>query len=163
MSGKRHANVTMRVRIGDNELEVTGPKAFVEDKVQEFVEGQKTTIAARGRPSGQEAPRAESHLPGGKKMSVAQLFKKTTPRSDVDRTLIAAYYLEKYASYENFTTAELAQTIRNAKNNPPKNPSDAVAKNIRKGLIMPSGDKEGKTAYVLTTDGEEAVENLLQQ
>jgi len=161
MSGK--GEVTIRVRIGDNELEVKGPKAFVENKVQEFVEAQKTTIADRGRAPGKEAPQAEGHLPGGKRLSVAQLFKKTSPKSDVDRTLIAGYYLEKYASHENFTTAELAQTIRNAKNNPPKNPSDAVAKNIRKGLIMPSGDKEGKIAYVLTTDGEEAVENLLQQ
>ena len=161
MSSK--GNVTMRVRIGDNELEVTGSKTFVENKVQEFVEAQKATSPDRSRAPSQEATRAASHLLAGKKLSVAQLFKKVTPRSDVERTLVAGYYLEKYASQENFTTAELAQTIRASKNNPPKNPSDAVAKNIRKGLIMPSGDKDGKIAYVLTTDGEEAVESLLNE
>ena len=99
----------------------------------------------------------------GKRLSVAQFFKKLSPKTDVDRALAAGYYLEKFGQQHNFTAAEVRETIRSAKVAPPKNPSDVVAKNIRKGLMMTAGDKDGKMAFVLTNDGEEAVGDLLSE
>ena len=34
--GKKSKNVTMRIRVGESELEVTGPSSFVEKKIAEF-------------------------------------------------------------------------------------------------------------------------------
>ncbi len=162
MAETKKGDVTMRVRVGDNEVEVTGPKDFVEKKVQDFLDQYKQIGPAPRGPSGEGAPAVAPASTGrAKKMSVAQFFRKGSAKTDVGRVLAAGYYLENYGRQESFTTAEVARTIRLAKANPPKNPSEGMAKNIRKGLIMPSGDKEGKRAYVLTTDGEEAIQELL--
>jgi hypothetical protein len=151
--------VTMRVRVGDREIEVTGPPEFVEKKIEEFLEVKKGTGIQRspadaGVDAHPSAVRASSTV---KSQSMAQFFKKFGPKSDVDRVLFAGYYLESYQNTEKFTAAEIREAIRGAKHPPPKNTSDAIAQNIRKGLMMAAGDKEGKIAYVLTSDGEEKI------
>lgn len=78
-------------------------------------------------------------------------------KSDVGRVLIAGYYLEIVQEMQSFTALEIKDAIRGAKVSPPSNSSDAIAKNIKKGLMMQAGDKDGKMAYVLTTDGTEFV------
>ena len=164
MSDRETSNVTMRVRVGDSEIEVTGPASFVEQKIKEFVE--RLPQASRERTS-QIPEDDQPQSPNGgeaKKTSVAQFFKKVRAKSDLDRALAAGYYLEKYANAQSFTSTEIAETIRTgAKVPPPKNPSDAMSKNIKKGLMMNAGDKDGRMAFVLTSDGEEAILNMLQQ
>jgi len=166
MPEEKQVNVTMRVRIADAELEVTGPKNFVEEKIAAFVKTQRDT-----RPQHQGTNPTSSGPMGGqvaqaslaKGLSAAQFFKKATLKSDVDRVLMAGYFLEKHNGADSFTTAEITDTIRQAKIKPPANPSDSVAKNIKKGLMMSAGDKEGKKAFVLTSDGEEVVSAALRQ
>lgn len=160
MTEKEQPSVTMRVRIGDNELEVTGPIDFVEKKIAEFREQQKTIHPLSPSTTHLNPPTQPSPI-SVKGMSVAQFFKKISPKSDIDRTLAAGYYLEKMKNEEKFTSIEVSETIRSAKTTPPKNPSDCVSKNIRKGYMMAAGDKDGKMAFVLTSDGEEAIEALL--
>ena len=160
MSEEKPTNVTMRVRIGESEIEVTGPSGYVEKKVAEFLEKQKQVSV----PSGVSSPKSttSSAMPAStKEMSEAQFFKKVSPRSDVDRVLAAGYFLEKFKSQDNFTASEVSETIRSAKTLPPKNTNDLINANIRKGHMMPSGDKEGKKAFVLTSDGEEAIAESL--
>jgi len=162
MSNKTLPNVTMRVKVGDSEIEITGPSDFVERKIAEFVEKQRQLPSSA---VGMSKPGAEGVVPssatGSKALSVAQFFKKVSPKSDVDRGLAAGYYLERFRSAQSFTSTEIAEMIRSAKITPPKNTSDVIAKNIKKGTMMPSGDKEGRMAFVLTTDGEEAIEVAL--
>jgi len=162
MAKKEQANVTMRVRIGDSELEVTGPIDFVEKKIAEFREHQKTTPLAGSTITPPLLPTQTSHK-STKGMSAAQFFKKISPKSDADRVLAAGYFLEKYKNEESFTAAELSHIIqKEAKTPPPKNSNDVVNGNIRKGYMMAAGDdKDGKKAFVLTTDGEEAIETSL--
>ena len=76
--------------------------------------------------------------------------------------MVAGYYLETIKQQESFTTSDIVETIRAAKVPPPTNPSDCVARNIKKGTMMPSGDKEGRMAFVLTTDGVESVDAALR-
>lgn len=164
MAEKEQPSVTMRVRIGDNELEVTGPIDFVEKKIAEFREQQKAihSTDAGQRPHKSKAQELLDLMKPDKQMSAAQFFKKVSPKSDVDRCLAAAYYLEKIKGEEKFTAAELSELIRTeAKRQPPKNPNLTVHQNIQKGYMMGAGDKDGKMAVVLTSDGEEAIEALL--
>jgi hypothetical protein len=160
MAKIKPASVTMRVRVGENELEVTGPSDYVEKKIAEFLERQKSIPVARTA-KGPTQPIAQTFPKSTKVMSTAQFFRKVAPKSDVDRVLAAGYFLEKFKNEENFAAAEAAKTIRDSKTPPPKNPNDAVNKNIKKGYMMAAGDKDGKMAFVLTTDGEEAIEVLL--
>ena len=162
MAQKGTTTVTMRVRLGDSELEVTGPTQFVEEKINEFVERQRNvgTRATSALRHGTEPARDAPSDLARKGTSVAQFFRSLSLKTDVDRVLAAGYYLEKNKNVDNFTTAEVAQTIRDAKRTPPTNVSDCIARNIKKGFIMGSGDKDGTPAYVLTTDGEDAVSAL---
>jgi len=152
--------VTMRVKIGDAELEVSGPQKFVEEKVAEFISAQGSkheTTSIRGAVAESIQSDASKKPP-----SLAQLLKKANLKSDVDRALIAGYYLETFKEYQSFTAAEIKDAIRDARISPPSNPSDVIAKNIRKGVMMQAGDKDGRMAYVLTTDGAEFVEEQLK-
>jgi hypothetical protein len=155
MAAKVLAPVTMRVKIGDAELEVSGPQKFVEEKVAEFVTAhgsKRETTPATGSPM--EATAGDQ---ARKSSTLAQLLKKAAVKSDVDRVLVAGYHLETVRGMVSFTAADIKEAIRQAKATPPSNPSDAVAKNIKKGLMMQAGDKDGRMAYVLTTDGIEFV------
>jgi len=157
MSDKEQHSVTMRVRIGDNELEVTGPIDFVEKKIAEFREQQKSTTPLSPAPT-----RLQPKTTSTKGMSLAEFFKKILPQSHADRFLAAGYYLEKIENMEKFTVAELSKIITSgAKKQLPQNPNDIVNGNIKKGLMMAAGDKDGKMAFVLTSDGEDAIEALL--
>jgi len=157
--------VSMRVRLGNAELEVSGPREFVEKKISDFLKEQREIQAHQGGPHAipPGALGAQGSGAQAKGVSIAQFFKKASPKSDVDRALMAGYFLEKHVGADSFSTGEIVQTIRRAKVKPPVNPSDSIAKNIKKGLMMSAGDKEGKRAFVLTTDGEEAVTGALNQ
>ena len=159
MPEEKTANVTMRVRIGESEIEVTGPSDFVEKKITEFLEKQKLAPVSPsvGVTRGVEAAQTIS-----RGMSVAQFFKKISPKTDLDRVLAAGYFLEKFKSQDNFTASEISDTVRGAKIPPPRNTNDSINKNIKKGYMMPSGDKEGKMAFVLTSDGEETIAEMLK-
>jgi|GEM_PF-1293921 len=165
MARKKTENVTMRIRIGQSELEVTGSSNFVEKKIAEFIELNKQSPIAMSLEQVSTSRVGEKQVQSsGKSMSAAQFFRKINPRSDIDRTLAAGYYLEIFKKMENFTAVDIKGTIqKEAKTQPPKNTNDAINKNIKKGYMMSAGDKEGKMAFVLTSDGEEAIKTLLVQ
>ena len=163
MAGKPRGSVTMRVRVGDSEIEVTGPSAFVEKKIAEFLEHHKQAAAAPiGTQRASAGQIAQASPSASRALSPAQFFRKAAPKTDVERVLVAGYYLETIKQQESFTTSDIVETIRAAKVPPPTNPSDCVARNIKKGTMMPSGDKEGRMAFVLTTDGVESVDAALR-
>ena len=109
MPKKKTANVTMRVRIGESEIEVTGPSDFVEKKIAEFLEKQKqaSVSSSAGSTKGiiSSAAEAAQTLPKG--MSAAQFFKKVSPKTDLDRVLAAGYFLEKFKNQDSFTASEI--------------------------------------------------------
>ncbi len=95
---KEKPNVTMRVRIGESEIEVTGPSDFVEKKIAEFLEKQKQApvFPSAGSTKGVISSTTEAAQTLSKGMSVAQFFKKISPKTDLDRVLAAGYFLEKF-------------------------------------------------------------------
>jgi hypothetical protein len=106
---------------------------------------------------------AISAAAGGKSMSVAQFFKRANPASEVSRVLAAGYFLEKNRNQENFTAAEIRDLIQEARRPAPKNVSDAINQNIKKGVMMAAGDRDNKMAFVLTSDGEDVINQMLSQ
>src|SRR5438445_9597074 len=110
MAGTTTTPVTMRVKIGNAELEVSGPQKFVEKKVEEFIttQGGRRETAAVGVPSSDVAPAGQTD----KTSTLAQLLKKAAVKSDVDRALVAGYYLETIKGMPSFTAAEIKDAIR---------------------------------------------------
>jgi hypothetical protein len=158
MPKQKPVSVTMRVRVGDKEIEVTGPSDFVEKKIAEFLkQAPSTVVVPSAAPSSKE--QAVQHSKG---TSPAQFFKATNPKTDNDRVVVAAYFLEKYRNAQNATMAEIRDLIAESKRNPPRNTNDAINQNIRKGLLMTAGDRENKMTFVLTSDGEAEVEEMLK-
>ena len=151
-------SVTIRVRVGDSEIEVTGPKAYVEKKIDEFLKAPPKAI--RQPPTHTSSQTVSTIEPVGKKISPAQFFKKCNPKTDVDRVLVAGSYLEQIRNAQNFTAGEVRDLIKEAKWPPPINVNDAINRNIKKGFLMSAGDRENKIAFVLTSDGEDLVRDL---
>jgi len=146
--------VTIRVRVGDSEIEVTGPKDYVEKKIEEFL---KSPPKASTHASSQTVSTTE---PAAKKISPGQFFKKCNPKTDVDRVLVAGSYLEQIRNAQDITAAEVRDLVKEAKWPPPINVNDAINRNIKKGFLMSAGDRENKRAFVLTSDGEDFVRDL---
>lgn len=149
-------NVTVRVRVGDSEVQITGPSDYVDKKVAEFLERASNTFVK----TQVKNPAFPPPDPTTKLISAAQFFRLCNPQSDNDRTLVAAYFLEKYKSFASFTAGEIRETIREAKVPPPSNTNDAVNQNIRKGFLMATENKGNKMAFVVTSDGEASVEKM---
>ena len=161
MAGEKTSVVTIRVRVGDSEIEVTGPKNYVEKKIEEFLNKPPTNIG--GTTASASIPHASAPELKGKLLSAAQFFKKCNPKTDNDRVLTAGFYLEQVKNLPNFTAAEVRDQIREAKRQAPRNVNDAVNQNIKKGFLMSAGDRDNKIAFVLTSDGEEQVKEMLKE
>lgn len=77
MAKNASGDVTMRVRMGESELEVTGPRQFVEQKIQDFV-GNYEARKAKGGP-----PKARKKSRGG-----AQPEEEKQEAKGIDRTAL---------------------------------------------------------------------------
>jgi hypothetical protein len=153
------ADVTVKLTIGNFSVEVTGDSAYVDKKFEDLV----SRFLSSWRPVSTE-PTPTTSVPlesGGKKTSAAEFLKKSAAKNQSDRALALGYYLEKFAGYSGFTSTDLAQRGREAKQ-PFANASDSVAKLTGRGFMMSAGDKEGQRAYALTASGEAYVEALLE-
>jgi hypothetical protein len=109
---------------------------------------------------------SEPSLPSGrppleKKPSINEFIIEKEVSTDTDKTLVIAYYLEKFEGLSEFNTDDLSQGFKRAKEPPPGNLNETVNKNVRKGYLMESGQKEGKKAWALTNSGDEFVDTGL--
>src|SRR5437879_1635833 len=129
-------DVTVKLAIGNFSVEVTGESDYVDKKIDELV-----NRFLSGRPSSSEDTVPLSKLleaTGGKKTSPAEFLRQSGAKNQMDRALLLGYYLEKTAGASSFTSTELAQLGRDAKQ-PFTNPSDLVAKLTSRGLMMSAG------------------------
>ena len=149
--------VTLKVQYGNFSVEVSGPENYAEKKLDELLKKYGNVQKAHEPTSPAEKKLVTA---SSKKISPAEYIKKESPKSQADRALLLWYYLEKLESRENFSTNELTEINKIAKQSRFTNISDTVAKLVKQGLMMGSGETDGKRAFTLTTSGEEAVEAL---
>lgn len=95
-----------------------------------------------------------------KKLSLREFVLTKKPQNDVYRALAIGYFLEKYEGFPCFTTKDIEQGFRRARERVPSNVPDKIFKNRNNGHMMKSEKmKDKKTAYVLTNSGMAFVEN----
>lgn len=94
-----------------------------------------------------------------KQISIREFLNKTNPSNDLQRTLVVAYYLEKFGQLESFNKLDLEEGFELARQNIPSNVNVSVNKNIEKGLLMPvKNNKDNLKAWVVTNTGINLIE-----
>ena len=152
------SDVTVKLSVGSFTAEVTGPAEYVDQKIEDlanrFLKPSALAMVAE-QPSSHQAPEIN------KRISPAEFLKKRPGASQPDRAVMLGYYIEKHQQTDRFTTSELQESGRAAKD-PFGNISDVVAKLVARGLMMTDGDKDGQRAYSLTASGEAYVDEILR-
>lgn len=90
-----------------------------------------------------------------KPLSLKEFLLSKNPTNDVARTIMIAYFLEKYNNLEEWLPKDIVEGFKSAKESVPGNISDKIQKGVHKGLIMLSN----KGHYKLTNSGDAKVEN----
>jgi hypothetical protein len=94
-----------------------------------------------------------------KQISTKEFILSKKPKSDIQKTLAIAYYLEKHKELPSFNIKDLGDGFRNAREKIPKNINLCVIKNIENGHMMEVEKRDKLKAWVLTNSGEKYVEN----
>ena len=94
--------------------------------------------------------------------SLASFVKSKGMESNYDFILCAVYYNLKRNGVQSFSSVTLKDLFAEAKRPAPQNLSRSLSELVKKGLIMEDGSAKNSTpkVYVLTFDGEEAVEKM---
>lgn len=156
------ANVSIKVTLGSLSVEVSGPSKYAESKVDELVKKYSVPVEGVRATPHQQVKASASAKPSGKMLAPSEFLRKANPRSQNERALLLGYYLEKHAGCESFTSGELMEVNKKAKQPAFANVSDCLAKLVAQGLVMGAGDKESRRAYALTTTGEDQVAEMLK-
>ena len=90
------------------------------------------------------------------------LIKKFGPSTHVERALVIGYHLEQHIVQENFTIDDIKSGYRTAKLKEPANMSDVLANAGERGLMRRDGEEEGLQLWMLTLDGEQTVEEVIE-
>lgn len=99
-----------------------------------------------------------------KTLSIREFINSAGPETQNDRVLVIAYFYEHVLGNGFFTNDDLKSGYAQAKIIGPKNYSDAVAQNAKKGLIMEDVSQSGRIkAWVLTNTGEGIVTKMLEK
>ena len=95
-----------------------------------------------------------------KKLSIREFILSKNPKSEAQRTLAIAYYLEKHESSAAFSVKDLESGFRRAREKIPGNTNYEVIRNIQKGYMMEAEEKkDNRKAWCLTNPGVQYVEN----
>ena len=95
-----------------------------------------------------------------KDISVKEFMLSKNPSGDVEKTLLIAYFLERFTGMASFNVDDLSRSFQLAKEPTPGNINDKVNKNIRNGHMTEAKEKKDKKkAWLVTTSGEKYVEN----
>lgn len=99
-----------------------------------------------------------------KKLSIKEFIRSKSPENDVQKTLTIGYYLENHENMECFNLNDIKKSFKEAREKIPKNPSDKIQLNIKKGHLMDfENKKDNLKSYVLTNSGEKYVENDFEE
>jgi hypothetical protein len=99
-----------------------------------------------------------------KKMSAKEFLLTKNIKSELQKTVALAYYLEFQQDMSSFNVSDLITIFQAAKEARPGNISDAIGKNVARGFFMDAAaKKENKKAWTLTATGEKFVEEELKK
>lgn len=124
-------------------------------ELQEQVEDLEERVAA-----------LEARFESGEKpiegTELRSLIREFDPSTHVERALVIGYHLERNHGYQNFNIEDIQDGYRDAKLKEPSNMSDVLATAGERGLMRRDGEDEGYQMWMLTLDGEQRVEEVVE-
>jgi len=165
-----------RVRVGDVEVEATGPEEYVKE-IRSYAEKLISSMPPRTRTMGAISPSRElgvtstpeivkqpARHPLGKDESIVEFLERLPNRTHQDKILAFGYFLEKNRQVSSFGVKEINDCydeVKEAKSNT----AQYLALLVKSGLIMKAKVQQpgGPAQYVLTRKGETTIKEVLGQ
>lgn len=142
----------LRLKIGENEIELEGDIKFIETYLKFFLDSQGITKQPLVEPKG------KTGLPGKvlvikpkREMSPAEYIREKKPNGRTEFLIVFAKYLDEYKSLGEFSKKDIATAVRMAKVKPIEGAYYTLA--VKQGLL----NKLSHGRYQLTMSGEDAV------
>ncbi len=160
MAEKKVSNITMRLRIGDNELEVSGPSDLVEKKIGEFLKDQKSSLQTTRAVAGESglAEVATKSVPP--KMTLNEFYRHYVHKIKSRPTIAVylLYYLQKIRKKDIIKTADVLNCFRDIAypNWSKLNMTDILTSAKRRALV-----NYVNKLWSLTSTGEDYVLNAI--
>jgi hypothetical protein len=152
----------IRIRLGENEIEIEGDKDFVTQTYPEL-KGEMLDVALAHRvPKGDADEITPPELATEPGPPLASFLKQKGARSHADKIITIAVYLYKHRDVKEFTTADIEVCYKEALLKKPKNINDRINANRKKGYIDVTGEeREGLKTFCITSEGLDYVEKGL--
>lgn len=137
----------------------------MEDSMQEMDVAKEIHELKRRLDQLELRTQAQQSMTLEKKKSPREFLLSTRAEDSVQKTLVLAYFLERYEGQRTFTVKDLERRFHLAKERVPSNTNDMVNKNIQKGFMMEAEEKrDNKKSWCLTNPGVTFVDtNLIQK
>ncbi len=142
----------LRLKIGENEIELEGDIKFIETYLKFFLDSQgiarQSLVELKGKPG---LPAKVYVTKQKKAMSPAEYIREKKPNGRTEFLIVFAKYLDEYKSLSEFSKKDIASVVRLAKVKPIEGAYYALA--VKQGLL----NKLSHGRYQLTMSGEDAV------
>jgi len=155
-------NFRVRIKRGDNEIEVEGDKKYIAQILKKYGLEETLQPSKLPKPGKKSIPDSTPQKGFSGKMSTAEFVLKYQIKKHTDLVLGFGYYIEKMKGMDKFTPGDITSCYYEAKLDP-SNTSQMIIQNIKRGFLMEAKGSEkgskGKKYYTLTQSGITFVEN----
>ena len=132
---KDSENFSLRIKFGEVEFEASGREELVLAEKEDFLSRMKSQFSDTVAQINDNGQMFIASRPRAERISFIGLKKKYSLKNDTEMVLGAAYCLRHAHNKATFTSDDIRKIIRRAKVSTPKNVSQAITQNIKKGLI----------------------------
>jgi hypothetical protein len=113
--------------------------------------------------SADKSPPPKGSQSGAAKISPREFLLDREPKTDNDKTLTAAFYIEQLSGAESFDFDDIERFLGQAKEPMPRNRRDPPYQNVKKGYFREVGEREqgmhARNRWALTNKGIQRVES----
>ena len=143
----------IRLKIGENEIEVEGDEKFIEKHLQSFTSKYSFLKTGTAKEGSTKLPAKVIAVKdkGGKDLSPAEFVRQKSPKGGTEQVIVLAKYLEDHESSSEFSVKDINRVARVAKIKKIDNSYYPLA--VKQGLL----NKIARGKYQLTLTGEDAV------
>jgi hypothetical protein len=143
----------VRVRHGDNEIEVDGSDQFVQKQLERFYERIAGAIGGTATLHQRLLEKSPPSKPG-KELTPAEFYRSKGKTDGVSQLLIFAKYLEQYENLSDFTRKDINRIAKDVKLSKDVHPQ-YFTNAVKQGLLRKQGQK-----YSLTLSAEETLASM---
>ena len=150
----------MKVKIGENEIELVGDKKWVEEKLSEFKEliisQQLSEVRQKPIPASPVQNVSSTKMPE----TISQFYReKGEPRNHVDKVMLWAFWLTKVEQMDTYNITDILRCYDDARVKQPRNINDIMNK-VNSDFLHIAPDKDSKKARRISSEGEGYIEAM---